>query len=52
MATKVLTRKPLTWLERTYLPQIAGGLAITWRNMLKPTVTLEYPEQRPPHPPR
>lgn len=47
MATKVLERKPLSLAERTYLPQIAGGLKITLRNMLKPTVTLEYPDERP-----
>jgi len=47
MATKVLERKPLSLAERTYLPQIIGGLKITMRNMLKPTVTLEYPDERP-----
>jgi NADH-quinone oxidoreductase subunit I len=47
MAIKVLERKPLTWAERTYLPQIVGGLWITLRSMFKRPVTLEYPEQRP-----
>jgi NADH-quinone oxidoreductase subunit I len=47
MATKVLERKPLTWLERTYLPQVIGGLCTTFRNMFKPYATLEYPEQKP-----
>jgi NADH-quinone oxidoreductase subunit I len=42
-----MERKPLTWAERTYLPQIFGGLCITFRNMFKRPVTLEYPEQRP-----
>ncbi len=47
MAIKVLERRPLSLAERTYIPQIVGGLKITLRNMLKPPVTLEYPEQPP-----
>lgn len=47
MAIKVLERKPLSLAERTYLPQIIGGLKITMKNMLKPPVTLEYPDERP-----
>lgn len=47
MAVKVIERKPLTFLERTYLPQILGGLKITARNMLRPPVTLQYPDERP-----
>jgi NADH-quinone oxidoreductase subunit I len=51
MAVKVLERKPLTWAERTYLPQVLSGLVITFRNMFRPKVTVEYPEERPPIPP-
>lgn len=51
MATKVLERKPLSLAEQTYLPQIATGLKITMKNMLKPPVTLEYPDERPDIPP-
>lgn len=47
MAVKVVERKPLSLAERTYLPQIIGGLGITMKNLLKPPVTLEYPEERP-----
>ncbi len=47
MAIKVLERKPLTWSERTGLPQIASGLKVTFRNIFKPAVTLEYPDHRP-----
>jgi NADH-quinone oxidoreductase subunit I len=47
MAIKVLEQKPLTWAERTYLPQIVGGLWITLKSMFKRPVTLEYPEERP-----
>jgi NADH-quinone oxidoreductase subunit I len=45
--TKVLERKPLTFSEKTYIPQIASGLAATFVNMFKKPVTLEYPEVRP-----
>ncbi len=44
---KVIERKPLTWAERTYLPQILGGLKVTLCNLLRPKVTLQYPEERP-----
>jgi NADH-quinone oxidoreductase subunit I len=47
MAIVPLERKPLTFAERTYLPQIAAGLKTTWRHLVKPKQTLEYPEQRP-----
>ncbi len=47
MAIKVVERKPLSLAERTYLPQIIGGLGITMKNLLKPPVTLEYPDERP-----
>jgi len=48
---KVLERKPLSFWERTYLPQIIGGLRITFVNMFRRKETLEYPEQRPQIPP-
>ena len=44
---KILDRKPLTFAERTYLPQILAGMKTTLRHMFAPKVTLEYPEQRP-----
>ena len=47
MAIKVVERRPLTLLERTYLPQILGGLKVTWDNLVRPPVTLQYPEERP-----
>lgn len=40
-------RKPLSWAEKTYIPQILIGLKTTLINMLKPKVTLQYPEERP-----
>lgn len=45
--TKILSRKPLSWWERLYLPPILVGLAVTLKNMLRRKVTLEYPEERP-----
>lgn len=47
----VVKRKPLTWLEKTYIPQILGGLRTTWKQLRSPSVTLQYPEERPALPP-
>jgi NADH-quinone oxidoreductase subunit I len=47
MAVIQVERKPLSFAERTYIPQIIGGLRTTLRHFFKPTVTLQYPEQRP-----
>ncbi|MDR3228446.1 MAG: NADH-quinone oxidoreductase subunit I [Puniceicoccales bacterium] len=47
MAVKILERPVLTFWERTCLPQILGGLRVTLANLLRPAVTLEYPDQRP-----
>ena len=47
MAIKVVERRPLTLAERTYLPQIFAGLKVTWDNMVRPPVTLQYPDERP-----
>jgi NADH-quinone oxidoreductase subunit I len=48
--SKIVPRKPLTLAEKTYLPQIVNGLGVTLKNMLRPTVTVEYPEVKPPIP--
>ena len=47
MAIVPLERKPLTFAERTYIPQIVAGLKTTWKHLVRPKQTLEYPEQRP-----
>lgn len=47
MAVITVERKPLTFAERTYIPQIIGGLRTTLRHIFKPNVTLQYPEERP-----
>jgi NADH-quinone oxidoreductase subunit I len=44
---KIIQRPVLTFWEKTYIPQILNGLSITFRNMFKKKVTLEYPEARP-----
>ena len=36
----------LTVLEKTYLPQIFKGLMITFANMFRTKLTIQYPEQR------
>lgn len=45
--TKVIERKPLTLAEKTFIPQILGGLKTTFGTMLDKKVTLQYPEERP-----
>jgi NADH-quinone oxidoreductase subunit I len=51
MAIVPLERKPLSFAERTYVPQIVAGLKTTWQHLVRPKDTLEYPEQRPAIPP-
>lgn len=36
----------LNFWEKLYLPEIAKGLGITFRQMLKPKFTRQYPEER------
>ena len=38
--------KDLTFLDKTYLPQIAKGMALTFKQMFKPKFTRQYPEQK------
>ena len=51
MAVITLQRKPLTFAERTYVPQILSGLRTTFKRLWRPAETLEYPEERPAIPP-
>ncbi len=39
-------KKDLTFLERIYIPEIAKGLALTLKQMFRPRVTMEYPEEK------
>ena len=45
--TIVVERTPLSVAEKTYLPQIVQGLKVTFSQMIKPSVTLQYPDERP-----
>ncbi len=40
-------RPQLSFWEKTYLPQIIGGLWTTLKHIPKKKITLQYPEQRP-----
>jgi NADH-quinone oxidoreductase subunit I len=39
-------RKDLNLWQRTYIPEILKGMTLTWRQMLKPKFTRQYPEER------
>jgi NADH-quinone oxidoreductase subunit I len=47
MAIIPVERKPLTFAERTYMPQLLSSLKTTFKHLVAPSETLEYPEQRP-----
>jgi len=38
--------KDLTFLDRIYIPAILKGMLLTLKNMLRPKVTMQYPEQK------
>ncbi|MCH7702720.1 MAG: NADH-quinone oxidoreductase subunit I [Planctomycetes bacterium] len=43
----VIEQPKLGALERLYIPQIIGGLAVTMRHMLSvPAITVQYPEEK------
>jgi NADH-quinone oxidoreductase subunit I len=41
-----IKEKDLTLFEKTYIPQIIKGLALTWKQMFRPKFTRQYPEER------
>lgn len=45
---KQVERKPMTFLERLYLPAIFKGMAITFSHIFKKRPTINYPEQKRP----
>jgi NADH-quinone oxidoreductase subunit I len=51
MAVIQVQRKPLSLIERTYLPQVIGGMMTTLKYLVRPAETMEYPEERPAIPP-
>jgi NADH-quinone oxidoreductase subunit I len=42
----IVERKPMTWSEKLYFPQVLGGLMTTFRHLFKKKVTEQYPEQK------
>jgi NADH-quinone oxidoreductase subunit I len=39
-------QKDLNFWEKIYIPEIAKGLALTFKTMFKPKFTMEYPEEK------
>ncbi|MEY4628873.1 MAG: NADH-quinone oxidoreductase subunit NuoI [Bacteroidota bacterium] len=48
---KVLEQKPMSFMERLYLPAIFKGMAITFMHMFKKKPTINYPEEKRPFSP-
>jgi len=48
---KVLEQKPLTLMEKLYLPAIAKGMGITFGHIFKKKATINYPEEKRPFSP-
>jgi len=46
-----VSRKPMTFWERMYLPAVFGGMWITIKHMFKRKATINYPEQTRPFSP-
>jgi len=44
--SKVVVDKKMTLMERSYLPAILGGLAITLKHFFRKKVTIRYPEEK------
>lgn len=42
---KIVSDKPMTWVEKLYLPAIFKGMMVTLRHMLKRRKTVKYPEE-------
>ena len=45
---KIMFRKPMTFMERIYLPAVLKGMAITLSHLFKKKATIQYPEQKRP----
>ena len=43
---KEVSRKPMSFSERLYIPNILKGMAITFSHMFKKQPTIRYPEQK------
>jgi NADH-quinone oxidoreductase subunit I len=42
---KVVSDKPMTLMEKIYLPAIMGGMIITFKHLMRRGHTIKYPEQ-------
>lgn len=40
------TERKLTWWEKLYLPEVIRGLVTTFKHILKPKFTRQYPEEK------
>ncbi len=45
-AVHQVRRKDLTLLQRTYIPEIVKGMALTLKQVFRPKFTRQYPEER------
>ena len=43
---KVVSDKPMTFIEKLYLPAIAGGMWITFKHLFRKNNTVKYPEEQ------
>lgn len=48
---EVVSRKPMTWMEKIYLPAIFKGMLITFSHIFKKRPTINYPEKKRPFSP-
>lgn len=48
---KAVDRRPMNWLEKLYLWNIAKGMAITLRHFFMKKATIQYPEEKRPFSP-
>jgi NADH-quinone oxidoreductase subunit I len=44
--THQIRRKDLTFLQRTYIPEILKGMVLTLKQVFRPKFTRQYPEER------
>jgi NADH-quinone oxidoreductase subunit I len=44
--SKAVERKPMTWVERIYIWNIAIGMMITLKHFFKKKPTIQYPEEK------
>ena len=43
---KIIRKKDLNFWQKIYIPEIIKGLRMTFTEMFKPKVTIQYPEER------